>query len=74
MCWLLRIDFATGSLSVTFVAVSVANNLVHTQSAADYGYYAFGEKAQFVYCLLRKIKKGSVLPLVAGAVGRVPGS
>ena len=28
------------------------------------GYHSFGELARFVYCLLRKIKQGSSLPLV----------
>ena len=37
---------------------------MHAQSAADYGYYAFGEVAHFVYCLLQKIKQSRVLPLV----------
>ena len=45
-------------------SVSTANNFVNSQSAADYGYYAFGEVAHFVYCLLQKIKQSSVLPLV----------
>ena len=35
-----------------------------SHSAADYGYYAFGEVAQFVFCLLQKIRQSSVLPLV----------
>ena len=46
------------------VSVSVANNFVHSSTAADQGYYAFGELARFVYCLLQKIKKASSLPLV----------
>ena len=45
-------------------SVSVDNKFVHFQSTADYGYYAFGEVAQFVHCLLRKIKKSSLLLLV----------
>ena len=44
--------------------VSVVNNFFHPQSATDYGYYVFGEVAHFVYCLLQKLKKSSVLPLV----------
>jgi len=45
-------------------SVSVANNFVHSSTAADQGYNAFGEPARFVYCLLQKIKKASSLPLV----------
>ena len=45
-------------------SVSVANNFVHTSTAADQGYRAFGELARFVFCLLQKIKKASSLPLV----------
>ena len=44
-------------------SVSVANNFVHPQSSADYGYYAFGEVAHFVYCFLQKTKPRSFLPL-----------
>ena len=49
---------------MTHVSVSVANNFVHSPTAADQGYYAFGELARFIYCLLQKIKKTSSLPLV----------
>ena len=52
------------ALSITHVSVSVANNFFHSSTAADQGYYAFGELAQFIYCLLQKIKKASALPLV----------
>ena len=52
------------ALSMTHVSVSVANNFVHSSTAADQGYHAFGELARFMYCLLRKIKKASALPLV----------
>ena len=45
-------------------SVSVANNFVHCQTASDYGYHTFGELARFIYCLLQKIKQGSLLPLV----------
>ena len=45
-------------------SVSLAKYFAHPQSAADYGYYAFGEAARFIYCLLQKIKQSSVLPLV----------
>ena len=45
-------------------SVSAANNFVHSQTASDYGYHAFGELARFVYCLLQKIKQGTSLPLV----------
>ena len=43
-------------------SVSVFNNSVHPQSAADYGYYAFVEFTHFVYCLIQKIKRSVVLP------------
>ena len=45
-------------------SVSVANNFVHPQSTAVYQDYAFVEVTHFVYCLLQKTKKTSVLPLV----------
>ena len=45
-------------------SVSVANNSVHSSTAADQGYHAFGELARFVYCLLQKIRKASSLTLV----------
>ena len=50
--------------SLIHVSVSVANNFVHSSTAADQCYHAFGELARFVYCLLQKIKKASSLPLV----------
>ena len=46
------------------VSVSVANNFIHCQTADDYGCHTFGELAQFIYCLLQKIKQGSSLPLL----------
>ena len=49
---------------MTHVSVSVANNFVYSSTAADQGYHAFGELAQFIYCLLQKIKETSALPLV----------
>ena len=52
------------ALSMIHVSVSVANNFVHSSTAADQGYHAFGELARFVYCLLQKIEKASSLPLV----------
>ena len=52
------------ALSITDVSVSVANKFIHTPTAADQGYQAFGELAQFIYCLLQKIKTASSLPLV----------
>ena len=52
------------ALSITDVSVSVANNFIHTPTAADQGYHAFGELARFIYCLLQKIKTASSLPLV----------
>ena len=45
-------------------SVSLADNSVHCQTASDYGYHTFVELAQFIYCLLQKIKQGSSLPLV----------
>ena len=59
--WVVVISVA---LSMIHVSVSVANNFVHSSTAADQGYHAFGELARFVYCLLQKIKKASSLPLV----------
>ena len=52
------------ALSMIHVYVSVANNFVHSSTAAVQGYHAFGELARFVYCLLQKITKASSLPLV----------
>ena len=52
------------ALSITRVSVSVANNFLHSPTAADQGYHAFGELARFIYCLLQKIRKASALPLV----------
>ena len=52
------------ALSMIHVSVSVANNFVHSSTAADQGYHAFGELARFVYCLLQKINKASSLPHV----------
>ena len=57
-------DGVSVALSMTNVSVSVANNFVHSSAAADQGYHAFGELAQFVYCLLQKIKKAASLTLV----------
>ena len=50
--------------SMIHVAVSVANNFVHSSTAADQGYHACGELARVMYCLLQKNKKASSLPLV----------
>ena len=52
------------ALSTTHVSVSVANKFIHSSTAADQGYHAFGELPRFIYCLLQKIKKASSLPLV----------
>ena len=52
------------AMSMINVSVSVANNFVHSSTAADQGYHAFGELARFVYCSLQKIKKASSLPIV----------
>ena len=46
------------------VSVSVAKTFVHSSTAADQGFHAFGELARLVYCLLQKIKKASSLPLI----------
>ena len=59
--WVMAIGVA---LSMINVSVSVATIFVHSSTAADQGYHAFGEYARFVYCLLQKIKKASSLPLV----------
>ena len=52
------------ALSMVHVSVSVAKNFVHSCTAADQGYHAFGELARFVFCLLQKNKEASSLPLV----------
>ena len=52
------------ALSMIHVSVSVANKFVHSSTAADQGYHAFGELARFVYCLRQRIRKASSLPLV----------
>ena len=52
------------ALSITHVSVSVAKNFIHSLTATDQGYHAFGELARFIYCLLQKIKIASCLPLV----------
>ena len=52
------------ALSMIHVSVSVANNFVHSSTAADQGYHALDELVRFVYCLLQKINKASPLPLV----------
>ena len=52
------------ALSKTHVSVSGPNNFIHSPTAADQSYHAFGESARFIYCLLQKIKKASALPLV----------
>ena len=56
-------DSVSVPMSLIHVSVSVANNFVHSFSAADQGYHAFGELARFVYFILQKIKKTSSLPL-----------
>ena len=57
-------DGGSVAMSMINVSVSVANNFVHSLTAADHGYHSFGELAYFIYCLLQKIKKASSLPLV----------
>ena len=52
------------ALSMMHVSVSVANNFVHSSTAADQGCHIIGELARFVHCLLLKIKKPSSLPFV----------
>ena len=49
------------ALSMMHASTSVANNFLHSSTAAEKGYHAFGELAQFFYCLLQKIKKASSL-------------
>ena len=51
-------------MSMINVSVSVANNFVHSSTAADQGYHSSGELTRFIYCLLRKIRKASSLPPV----------
>ena len=53
-----------GALSMLHVSISVAKNFVHSSTAADQAYHAFGKLARFVYCLLQKKRKASSLPLV----------
>ena len=48
-------------MSLTYVAVSVANIFVHWPTADDYGYHDFSKLARFAYCLLQKIKKSCYL-------------
>ena len=55
-------DGGSVAMSMIHVSVSVANNFVHSSTAADQGYHTFGELARFVYCLLHKVKKASSLP------------
>ena len=52
------------ALFMIHVSVSVANNFVHSSTAADQGCHTFGVLARLVYCLLQKFKKPSSLPLV----------
>ena len=52
------------AMSLIHVSVSVAKSFVHSSTAADQEYHAFGELASFVFCLLQKIKKASSFPLV----------
>ena len=56
-------DAGSVAMSMIHVSVSVATNFVHASTAADQGYHAFGKLARFVYCLLQKTKKASLLPL-----------
>ena len=58
--WVMAIGVA---LSMIHVSISVANNFVHSSTAADQE-HGFGELARFVYCLLQKIERASSLPLV----------
>ena len=51
------------AMSMIIVSVSVANNFVHSSTGADHGYRSFGELARFIFCLLLKTKKASLLPL-----------
>ena len=51
------------ALSMIHVSVLVANNFIHSSTAADQGYHAFGELERIIYCLLQKIRKASSLPL-----------
>ena len=57
-------DGGSHAMSVIYVIVSVANDIVRSTTAADHGYHSFGEMAFFLYCLLQKIKKSPSLPLV----------
>ena len=47
------------------LSVSDNNNFVTQQTSRnDYGYHAYGELSQFVYCLLQKIKTSGSLPVI----------
>ena len=59
-----RVVVISVALSMKHVHVSVANNFVHSSTAADQGFHTFRELARFVYCLLQNNKKASSLPLV----------
>ena len=49
---------------VIVCAVLVAHNFTDLDPRrADYGYLAFGELSQFVYCLLQRVKRSSDLPV-----------
>ena len=50
---------------VIVCVVLVAHNFTKLDSGrADYGYLAFGELSRFVYCLLKKVKRSSDLPVM----------
>ena len=51
------------SLSMIHVSIYVANNFVHSSTAADQGYHAFGELTRFDYCLLKKFRRRHHCPL-----------
>ena len=51
-------------MSMINVFVSVATNFVQSSTAAEQRYHNFGDLARFAYCLLKKIKMASSLPLV----------
>ena len=51
------------ALSMIHVSFQLPTFFVHSSTAADQGYHAFGELARFFYCFLQKFKKTSSLPL-----------
>ena len=59
-----RVQFSSCS-GRNVCVVLVAHNFTELNSGrADYGYLAFGELSQIVFCLLQKVKQSSDLPVI----------